>query len=259
VSASPDQRTVFRSTSTNVILAIDAGNSRVKWALHDGKAFAQEGWAAVDDPETLGQQLRNLPEPSRVVVANVAGAAVGEALRALLKRWRAETRWVSGRRSQCGVTSLYDDPAQLGPDRWAAIIGARQRCTDAVLVANAGTALTVDALSAAGEFLGGIIVPGFDLMHEALASNTARLSAQHGRFESFPRATPDAITTGAIQAMCGAIDRMSAQVVAAGHGKPLLLVGGGTAPMIAPHLARPAQVIEKLVLEGLVRIGQDPA
>jgi len=242
-----------------MILAIDAGNTRVKWGLHDGKAFAQEGWSAVDDPQALKQQLMRLPEPERIVVANVAGAAVGEALRALLGGREAEIRWVAGRRSQCGVTSLYEDPSQLGPDRWAAIIGARQRCSDAILVANAGTALTVDALSPAGEFLGGIIVPGFELMHEALASNTARLSAQKGRFLDFPRATPDAITTGAIQAMCGAIDRMRMHMTAAGHGEPLLLVGGGTAPLIAQHLARPVQVVEKLVLEGLVRIGQDPA
>jgi type III pantothenate kinase len=117
--------------------------------------------------------------------------------------------------------------------------------------------MTVDALTGDGDFLGGIIVPGFDLMHEALASKAARLSAERGAPAQFPRNTPDAITSGAIQALCGAIERMAAAMASAGHADPTLVLGGGGAGMIARHLGRPAHVVDKLVLEGLVRIAME--
>jgi type III pantothenate kinase len=238
-----------------VILAVDAGNSRIKWALHERGGFTREGWAPAAEPGQLALSWGDLPQPAAIVVSNVAGERVGAELQQIFSGWKAGVVWVAGRRSQCGVTCLYERPEQLGPDRWAAAIGARSLEKRACLVVNAGTAMTVDALSAAGEFQGGIIVPGFDLMHEALGSNTARLSSSRGTFETFPRSTADAITSGAIHALCGAVERMAAVMEAAGHATPALLVGGGSAPTLTPHLSRPARVVEKLVLEGLVCIG----
>lgn len=241
-----------------MILAVDAGNSRVKWAYHDGSAFTQEGSTALVGLDALSQQWSQLPEPpAAIVVANVAGEGVRRRLQALFSAWAVEPRWVAGQRSQCGVTSFYDDPAQLGPDRWAAVVGARQLVKISCLVINAGTAMTVDGLTAKGEFLGGIIVPGFDLMHESLSANTARLSAQRGEFSAFPRFSADAITSGAIQALCGAVERMSAEMIAAGHDEPALLIGGGTGALIARHLKKPARTVDKLVLEGLVCIARE--
>lgn len=238
----------------DVILAVDAGNSRVKWALHDGRAFTREAWVALAGVRGLAGTWEALPPPARIVVANVAGEAVRNDLRELFGRWDAEVIWVAGRRSQCGVTSLYEDPAQLGPDRWGALIGARHLVKGACLVVNSGTAMTVDALAAGGEFLGGLIVPGFDLMHQALASNTALLSADRGRFAAFPRNSADAITSGSIQALCGAVERMRNAMIDAGHGEPAVLIGGGASGVLAEHLGMRARFVERLVLEGLVRI-----
>ena len=240
-----------------MILAVDAGNSRIKWALHDRSAFVHEGWVARADLGLLEQAWANLPSAEAIVVANVAGEAVRAGLQKLFARWKAEPRWVNATVAQCGVVSRYDNPSQLGADRWAALIGARQLVSGSCLVVNAGTAMTVDALSAQGEFLGGIIVPGFELMHEALASNTAGLSPERGSFASFPRSTRDAITSGAIQALCGAVERMRAAMVADGHGEPSLLIGGGAAAVVAQRLGRPIRFADKLVLEGLVRIAQE--
>ena len=126
------------------------------------------------------------------------------------------------------------------------------------MVVNAGTATTVDALNGAGEFLGGIIIPGFDLMHEALAENTARLSAERGEFSAFPRSTRDAITSGAVQALCGAVERVRDAMRAAGHGEPVMIVSGGASELLARHLGTPVRVVDKLVLEGLVQISMEP-
>ncbi len=240
-----------------MILAVDAGNSRIKWALHDRNAFVHEGRVARADLALLERAWVDMPAPDAIVVANVAGEAVRGGLQKLFVRWKTEPRWVAATAAQCGVVSRYDDPSQLGADRWAALIGARQLVSGCCLVVNAGTAMTVDALSAQGEFLGGIIVPGLDLMHEALATNTAGLSSERGSFASFPRSTRDAITSGAIQALCGAVERMRAAMVADGHREPILLIGGGAAEIMAQRLGRPVRIADKLVLEGLVWITQE--
>jgi type III pantothenate kinase len=240
-----------------VILAVDAGNSRIKWGLHDGRGFVQDGWIAGADLGALAQSWTRLPVPSLIVIANVAGDAVHAALQGLFARWPSRTEWIAGARKQAGVTSCYEDPAQLGPDRWAALVGARQLVSGPCLVVNAGTAMTVDALTAEGEFLGGIIVPGFDLMHEALALNTARLSSERGSFTPFPRATRDAITSGAIQALCGAVERMRAAMLEQLKTEPTLVFGGGAGELVAQQLGRPVRIVQKLVLEGLVRIAQE--
>lgn len=242
-----------------MILAVDAGNSRIKWALHDGRAFAQDGWVALPDVCALAQAWKSLPAPVCVVVANVAGDDIRKHLNGLFGGWRSGVIWVAGQRAQCGVTSRYEDPVQLGPDRWAALIGARHLVKSACLVVNSGTAMTVDALTAGGEFLGGLIVPGFELMHQSLARNTALLSAEQGRYAAFPRNSADAITSGAIQALCGAVERMRSEMANAGHGEPGIVIGGGAGGVLAEHLKTRARSVERLVLEGLVRIAEGAA
>lgn len=237
-----------------MILAVDAGNSRVKWALHDGRSFVEDGWVTHADINALDAQWSSLPAPSAIVIANVAGDDVGQRMRKSCERWKIAPRWAASVQSQAGVSNCYDDPSLLGVDRWAALIGARRYSPDPCVVVNAGTAMTVDALTAKGEFIGGIIVPGFDLMRESLAAHTARLTAQHGEFKSFPRTTRDAITSGAIQALCGAVERMRDAMLVAGHKEPALIFSGGAGELVAQHLARPVRVVDKLVLEGLVQI-----
>ena len=241
-----------------MILAVDAGNSRVKWALHDGRSFVREGWAMHADLDALDAQWSSLPTPSVIVIANVAGDGIGERLRKSSEHWKTARRWVSSSRSQAGVSNRYDEPSQLGIDRWAALIGARRLSSDPCVVVNAGTAMTVDALTEKGEFIGGIIVPGFDLMHESLAAHTARLSAEQGNFTSFPHTTRDAITSGAIQALCGAVERMRDAMLAAGHREPVLIFSGGAGELVARHMGRPVRIVDKLVLEGLVQIALEP-
>jgi len=243
----------------NMILAVDAGNTRLKWALHDGRHFVRDDSVPLSGLGRLGESWQSLEAPGRIVVSNVAGKPVQQQLQALFDRWKAAATWVVGRREQCGVRSRYDDPDQLGPDRWAALIGAQRQAAGACLVVNAGTAMTVDALTDDGEFLGGLIVPGFDLMHQALESNTARLSAERGAFAAFPRNSRDAITSGAIDALCGAVERMRARMVAHTGGEPEIILGGGAGDILAEHLGRPARRVERLVLEGLVCIAGEPA
>ena len=239
------------------VLAIDAGNTRVKWAAGDGAGWQAQGAVATASAGELGAALAPLAAPERVIVANVAGEAVAGHIGAAVARWDATPQFLVSAAAQCGVTSSYDDPAQLGPDRWAALIGARHLFGRAAVVVNAGTALTVDALSGDGVFLGGMIVPGLALMHEALARNTAGLPLARGAFSYFPANTDDAIASGAINAACGAIERMARFLAETGGEVPVVVLSGGGAPALAPQVAGEVATVDNLVLEGLARIARE--
>jgi len=239
------------------ILAIDAGNSRTKWGVHED-GF----WVAQDSVNTarvarLAQAWTGLAPPDVLVAANVAGPQAARALIDVARRFRRRIRFVRSASSQCGVKSAYSNPAQLGPDRWAALIAARHRQRGPCVVVNAGTTMTVDALAADGVFLGGIIVAGAELMRAALARGTARLRPRGGKFAYFPARTADAVESGVINALAGAVERMLQFMEEAGQAQPLTLVAGGAARLIAPQLNGTVEVVDNLVLEGIVRIALD--
>jgi type III pantothenate kinase len=242
-----------QGVSRAVILAIDCGNTRVKWGLrYQGDTEWQAlGAVPLADIALLEQAWSSLPAAARIVIANVAGAAVQGALKALLQRFPVEPTWVRAQAQQCGVRNAYAEPAQLGADRWAALIGARHLHGGACLVVNAGTATTADMLSADGEFRGGVIIPGLDVMKRALAMNTAGLPLAEGRYVDAPRCTADAIETGCLHAQAGAIERMAALL----EPGALCLLSGGAAQRIRPLLNMPVRPVDNLALEGLARIG----
>jgi len=237
-----------------VILAVDAGNTRIKWGLHNG-TWLGLGTTAHAEVYSLRDAWKNLPPPDCIVIANVAGERIASILRKLVKDFHVKVHWVSARDFQCGVRNSYTMPSQLGADRWAAAIAARHLCHEACVVVNAGTAVTVDALSADGVFLGGLIIPGISLMRESLAKNTAALKLEHGKFKSFPVNTADAIESGAVLALCGAVEGVRS-ALGAGKASQCLLSGGG-AKILYPHLKPPTKVMDNLVLEGLVVIAAE--
>ncbi len=240
------------------VLAVDAGNTRIKWGLHDGTAWAAQGAAAHGERGALDAEWARLPAPQRVAVSNVAGPETAAFLRERLARWGAEVLWIRSLPQQCGVRSGYRDPSQLGCDRWAALVAARGRVAGPCLVVSAGTAMTVDALAADGLFLGGIIVPGAGLMKRALAGSTAGLAEAAGAFDDFPRSTADAMESGALQALAGAVERMARLLRERSGAEPRCLLGGGAAPLLAPRLGPAVEVVDNLVLEGLVIIAREP-
>jgi type III pantothenate kinase len=240
------------------VLAIDAGNTRIKWGVHDGARWRARGWAPTTRATELKAALARVLTPQAIIISNVAGVALRKKLLRALPA-KPAPRWIKSERQQCGVKSSYADPAQLGCDRWAAVIGAYRLFGVAAIVVHAGTALTIDALTGEGVFAGGMIVPGTDLMREALANNTAALHLRPGKFRFFPDATGDAIMSGAINASCGAIERMARFLEAVGQAHPLCVLAGGSAALLAPHLNLEVKVVDNLVLEGLLTIAHSAA
>jgi len=240
-----------------MIFAIDAGNSRVKWGLHDGRGWLKQGWADNGEKGALEEAWRGMATPAQVVISNVAGAEMCEALGALLSPWPVSPLWVTAGASACGVSNGYDNPAQLGSDRWAALVAAWDLRSAGCLVVNAGTALTADVLSDDGVFLGGVIVPGLTLMQQSLGAGTALGAQPCGRFTALPSNTADAVYSGALQALAGAVENMWRELARVRPRDPHCVLSGGTAQQLLPLLAMPVTAVENLVLEGLVRVARE--
>jgi type III pantothenate kinase len=242
---------------TRRILAIDAGNTRVKWGVAEGGRWNPAGALPTAEAAGLAAAWSAIAGETLAIASNVAGPEVQRALESACaaRGWALQT--IASRGAQLGVTNGYRDPGQLGSDRWAGLIAAHHAGRGNQLVVNAGTALTVDALAADGRFLGGLIVPGPALMRRSLDRGTAALRLTEGRFDPLPGSTPDAITTGAIQACVGAIERMRAAMASAGARVDRLVLSGGAAAEIAPHLPGDAAIVENLVLDGLALIAAD--
>lgn len=234
-------------------LLVDVGNSRVKWAVHDGAHWLERGATAIRETDALGKAWAQYP------IARALGVCVADDLtRARIESAsnRVGITWITSRAAQADVINRYVEPQKLGADRWAALIAARQRGPGAWIVVNAGTAVTIDALAANGEFLGGLILPGLRLMFEALVSRTAGLKVDPGDYAPFPRATPDAMSTGAIDAVIGAVERMHRRLSAAG-GDVRVLLSGGAADTLAPHMSLTVERTESVVLDGLLEIAKE--
>jgi type III pantothenate kinase len=242
-----------------MLLLIDAGNTRVKWALADGAAaWLASGSVAHAQLDRLKDDWRAL-DFERALISNVAGAAMRERLQAALPSSLA-IEWFASTPARAGLQNHYRNPSQLGCDRFASAIGARALMPDtALIVATCGTATTIDAVSADGMFIGGMILPGLGLMASSLAHNTAQLPqvAQDLRVENpFADHTEAAIASGCLAAQAGAIERA---VAAHGrHGDVRCILSGGAAPMIAPHLTIAHQCVDNLVLIGLQTVATHP-
>jgi type III pantothenate kinase len=241
------------------ILVIDVGNSRLKWALRGPRGWTARGAVANQDIGSLAvRDWQNLERPMRAVGVNVAGEAARVRVEGQLARWRLPIEWLNATAKAGGVSNSYPTPSQLGADRWASLVAARRRAVAAneaapapCIVVNAGTAVTIDALDADGAFRGGLILPGVRLMLRALADNTAALRTPAGEYRDFPTNTPDAVYSGAVQAICGAIGEMRRRL-RGDRAAVTCYVAGGAQGDVAPHLEPPVEVVDNLVLEGVL-------
>lgn len=246
-----------------MLLLIDAGNTRVKWALVPSHSLELGGWAANGMVEHA--QLPQLADAwrahkiVRVLVSNVAGKAMRDALeQALLRAFGMQpvpVEWFCSTTILGGLRNNYRNPTQLGCDRFASAIGAHALFPDQpLIVATCGTATTIDAVSADGVFIGGMILPGLGLMASSLAKNTAQLpqiAQDLDVSEPFADNTDAAIASGCIAAQVGAIERAVAAHQRHHSTQVRCILSGGAGTLIAPHLAVPHQNIDNLVLIGL--------
>lgn len=247
-------------------LLIDVGNSAVKWAVlaEDGR-FAASGRVTHRDGADVAAGLiaawKGCAPSPRAVGCSVAGSAVMGAIEGAVRALGLPAvEWLRSQPAFSGAVSLtsgYLDPHQLGADRWHALLGACERMPGmSLVVANAGTATTVDCLrvtAGAARFVGGCIAPGVRLMLESLARGTAGLPLADAEPADFPDTTDKAIVTGVVDAQAGLVERVWKRFAVTLNATPRLVLAGGHAELLAARLAPElAPVIEhNLVLRGL--------
>ncbi len=167
-------------------LAIDVGNTRLKWALYDahrpGAALIAHGAEFLDHIDRLAESSwAQLPVPTRMLGCVVAGDAAKRRVQEQMEqmvRWDVEPQWVVSSAEEAGLTNGYDHPSRLGSDRWVAMVGARHHVlargpARPLVVVMVGTAVTVECIDVDGKFLGGLILPGHGIMLRALETGTA--------------------------------------------------------------------------------------
>lgn len=248
-------------------LALDVGNTRLKWTLYDGpepgaRVLAQ-GAEFLEQIDSLADNAwARLPEPTRMLGCIVAGQAVKHRVQEQMEIWDVEPRWVVASEAEAGLTNGYDFPPRLGADRWVAMIGARHHMLRRgrerpLLLVMVGTAVTVEAIDHHGRFLGGLILPGHGIMLRALESGTAGLHVPTGDVVEFPTNTSDALTSGGTFAIAGACERMYQNLFRHCNAQPLCLMTGGAGWKMLPSMTRPYELIDSLIFDGLLVIARE--
>lgn len=250
-------------------LAIDIGNTRLKWAQYatpqPGATLLAHGAVFIETIDTLAEgDWRRLAAPASMLGCNVAGEAVRRRVEEQLELWDIAPRWLVPSAQAGGVVNGYEHPTRLGADRWAALIGARWHALHRArgqgtpprpaLVVMVGTAVTVDSLDGQGHFLGGLIMPGFGLMLRALEQGTAGLKVPTGEVVDFPTNTSDALMSGGAHALAGAIERIHRKLLARCGAEPLLLMTGGAAVKMVPITDLPFETVDSLIFDGLLSL-----
>ncbi|HEX7440958.1 MAG TPA: type III pantothenate kinase [Caldimonas sp.] len=245
-------------------LAIDIGNTRLKWAQYaspqPGATLLAHGAVFLEAMDELADNhWKHLASPSSMLGCVVAGEGVKRRAEEQLELWDLAPSWVVSSAHACGVTNGYEHPNRLGVDRWVALIGAWNRVlahgpARPALVVMVGTAVTVDALDHTGRFLGGLILPGFGLMLRALEMGTAGLKAPTGEVVDFPTNTSDALMSGGADAMAGAVERMHRKLLRRTGQAPVLIMTGGAGVKLAPITDLAFETVDNLIFEGLLQL-----
>jgi type III pantothenate kinase len=249
-------------------LAIDIGNTRLKWSLYDaarpGATLVAHGAEFLDHIERLAEgPWADLAAPTSMLGCVVAGDAVRRrAEEQLVERFDCSPRWVVSSVAEAGIVNGYDHPTRLGADRWVAMIGARHRMLTQgparpMVVVMIGTAVTVEAVDTNGRFLGGLILPGHGIMLRALESGTAGLHVPTGDVREFPTNTSDALTSGGTYAIAGAVERMVQHVRAHCGAEPACYMTGGAGWKMAPSMNGDFDLVDSLIMDGLLVIAEE--
>lgn len=239
-------------------LLVDAGNTRVKTAVMTSDGHVEPLF------NVAYSELANTPFPEAVQQVWM-GAVSNEVRMAKLGEWlsqsKAEAIEIHSEASAFGITNAYAVPQNLGVDRWLALVGAFSEQQRATLIIDAGTAITADWLTQSGEHLGGWIVPGVDLMQQAVIERTPKVfrgqDSTWGKVNQLGVSTPEGLSNGCTNAMVGFIR----QAIAVTETELdwfdyRLIFSGGSTPLIPVDLRRRGELRSELVLHGLARYAE---
>ncbi|HHK6005795.1 TPA: bifunctional biotin--[acetyl-CoA-carboxylase] ligase/type III pantothenate kinase [Neisseria subflava] len=259
ISLRPDNRPVQPAAAKpERFLLLDGGNSQLKWAWVENGTFSEVGRAPYRDLTQLGEEwLQFADDDVKIVGCAVCGSVKKAMVEEQLTR---SVEWLSSMPQALGIRNHYRRPEEHGSDRWFNALGSRRFTQNACVVVSCGTAVTTDALTEDNHYLGGTIMPGFHLMKEAMALKTANLNRPIGKVYPFPTTTPNAIASGMMDAVCGALMMMHGRLKdKTGEGKPVdIIITGGGAARVVQALPESfvhdnqVKIVDNLVIHGLL-------
>ena len=259
ISLRPDNRPAQPAAAKpERFLLLDGGNSQLKWAWVENGTFSEVGRAPYRDLTQLGEEwLQFADEDVKIVGCAVCGSVKKAMVEEQLTR---PVEWLSSMTQALGIRNHYRRPEEHGSDRWFNALGSRRFTQNACVVVSCGTAVTTDALTEDNHYLGGTIMPGFHLMKEAMALKTANLNRPIGKVYPFPTTTPNAIASGMMDAVCGALMMMHGRLKdKTGEGKPVdIIITGGGAARVVQALPESfvhdnqVKIVDNLVIHGLL-------
>ena len=241
-----------------MLLAIDVGNTQTVFGLYDGDRLAEHWRVATDGRRTadeLGVMLDgflDFDDVDGVCLAATVPALVRE-FEGVAERWLRAELLVLGPGVRTGIPIRYDDPREVGADRIANAVGAKERYGAPCIVVDFGTSTNFDVVSPAGEYVGGVLAPGVEISMDALFARAARLF----RVDFVPpptvigKTTASALQAGLVYGFVGQVDEIVSRVRGELGVDARAVATGGLAELIAPHARTIERVDPFLTLEGL--------
>ncbi len=246
-----------------MLLVIDAGNTNIVFAVHDGTSWRGNWRIATDAPRTAdeyGVWLEALFRRAGLDPAQLQGAVIGTVvpaalyhLRRLCRDWFSIEPLIAAATLDWGFAIKVDHPHEVGADRLLNALAAHHRYGGPLVVIDFGTATNFDVVDADGSYIGGVIAPGANLSVEALHQAAARLPRIGvGRPQSvIGRSTVPAMRSGIYWGYVGLVEGLVARIEAE-YGSALKTVAtGGLAPLFAEGSDRLGAIDPDLTLDGL--------
>ena len=241
-----------------MLLAVDVGNTQTVFGLFDGESLADQWRVATESHRTgdeLGALLDRFLDGSRIhgiVLSSTVPALIRE-YEVLAERWAKAPLLVLGPGTRTGIPIRYDDPREVGPDRIANAVAARERHGAPCIVVDFGTSTNYDVVSAAGEYVGGVLAPGIEVSMDALFARAARLTkvdfVEPERV--IGKTTAAALQSGVVYGFAGQVDGIATKIrEELGYEAPVIGTGG-LVSLIAPHSKTISKIDPFLTLEGL--------
>jgi type III pantothenate kinase len=248
-----------------MLLVVDVGNTQTHFGVFDAAGALSQHWRFATVREStgdeLGAALSNLLGLRKMSFADVDRSIVSSTVPQLSEQWSAmaerylgHTMLVVGPTIRTGMPIRYDNPHEVGADRLANAVAAYERVQAACVVVDFGTAITYDVVSAAGEYLGGIITPGAEISIDALYDRAAKLpKVELARPRSLiGKSTVDAIRSGIVYGFAGQVDGIVRRLRAELGPETRVLATGGLAGALVPFIGETIDEVDDLLtLTGL--------
>jgi type III pantothenate kinase len=246
-----------------VLLAIDVGNTQTHIGAFDGERLVEHWRFATDGEDTgdeLGVRISSVLELRGMELATIDGAVVssvvpqlGPEYAAMCDRYLGVRLLAVGPGVRTGIAIRMDNPHELGADRLVNAVAASARFGEACAVVDFGTAITFDAISAQGEYLGGVIGPGVRISMEALTERAAKLPEidLSEPASVIGKTTQASMQSGIVYGFAGAIDGIARRVAHELGEETSFIATGGLADAIVPHCEMIDEVDDLLTITGL--------